>query len=241
MAGEHSLRDVIASLPADKRKADGPWTTFVLRPLSFPVAWALLALGVTPNAVTYASAFLCVVGFVLLAVPHPVAVYSAFSLFFLFGILDCVDGNMARMVKRPNPMGEWVDALGGYVAYATFLLGIGIAAEIANGSAIPLTGLRLPWAGGGWVLLGAIASSANLLMRATFQNYRALRPEEGRSGVAGEKRLSEAIGITGLLVPASAAAYAAGVLPFVVAAYAGIYGGGCLLVVLKLAAKAGKG
>jgi hypothetical protein len=72
-------------------------------------------------------------------------------------------------------------------------------------------------------------------MRAVFQNFRAVKGNQSeRASVSGEKRLSETIGITGFLVPASALAYGSGLLPWIVLAYALVYGGGCLMVILKL-------
>ena len=94
------------------------------------------------------------------------------------------------------------------------------------------------WPAGGWTLVGGAAAAANLLMRAVFQNYRVVKgASDERAGIGGEKRLSETIGITGIMVPLSALAYGFGFLPWVVLAYAIVYGGGCLVVVLKLVRK----
>ncbi len=238
-----SISDIRASLTPEKRRADGPWTRFVLRPLSYPGAWVFLRLGFSPNAVTYLSALLCLAGFVCLAAGAAGAAWIGFALFFVFGVLDCVDGNMARVLRKASAWGEWVDALGGYTAYAAILLGLGVAADASVGAALPGTGFYLPWPAGGWTLVGGAAAAANLLMRAVFQNYRVVRAHvrdsvdsaSDRGSVGGEKRLSETIGITGLLVPVSAIAYGLGLLPWVVLAYFIIYGGGCLVVIVKLA------
>lgn len=237
-----SIADIRASLTPEKRRSDGPWTRFVLRPLSYPGAWIFLRLGFSPNAVTYLSALLCLAGFVCLATGIAGAAWIGFALFFIFGVLDCVDGNMARVLGKASPWGEWVDALGGYTAYAAMLLGMGVAADASVGAVLPGTGFVLPWPAGGWTLVGGAAAAANLLMRAVFQNYRVVRTTKqsavasssDRASVGGEKRLSETIGITGLLVPLSALAYGFGFLPWVVLAYAIVYGGGCLVVIIKL-------
>jgi phosphatidylglycerophosphate synthase len=232
-----SFKEIRASLSPEKRRADGPWTKFILRPLSYPATWLFSRLGLSPNAVTYLSALLCVAGFVCLAAGGGVLAWVGFGLFFAFGVLDCVDGNMARVLKRAGPWGEWVDALGGYTGYATMLLAIGVAADASSGPIFPGTGLGLPWPAGGWTLVGGVAAAANLLMRVVFQNFRAVKRDQDRSGVGGEKRLSETIGITGLLVPLSAMGYGFGFLPWVVLAYCAVYGGGCLLTLLKLIRK----
>lgn len=229
-----SIKEIRASLSPEKRKADGPWTTFVLRPLSYPGAWIFIRLGFSPNAVTYLSALLCLAGFACLAVGSALLAWIGFGLFFAFGILDCVDGNIARAMKRTSRWGEWVDALGGYTAYATILLAIGVAADASSGPRLPGIGLILPWPAGGWTLVGGVAAAANLLMRAVYQNFRVVKRDPDRRDVGGEKRLSETIGITGFLVPLSALGYGFGFLPWVVLAYCAIYGGGCLVTLLKL-------
>jgi phosphatidylglycerophosphate synthase len=229
-----SIKEIHASLSPEKRRADGPWTTFVLRPLSYPSTWLFIRLGFSPNAVTYLSALLCIAGFACLAAGSALWAWIGFGLFFLFGVLDCVDGNMARVLKKTGPWGEWVDALGGYTAYATMLLAIGVAADASSGALLPGTGLALPWPAGGWTLVGGVAAAANLLMRAVFQNYRVVRGSSDRESIGGEKRLSETIGITGFLVPLAALAYGFGYLPWVALAYCVVYGGGCLLTVVKL-------
>jgi len=226
----YTLRELRASWTPEKRAADGPWTRYVLRPLAFPTAGFFLALGWTPNAVTYLSILLCVVAFPLLVIATPPLAYAGFALIFVFGILDCADGTMARARGIPNIWGEWVDALGGYIAYTAMLLGIGAAAEASMPPPAPLPS-------GSWVLVGGISASMNLLMRVVYQSFRAVSPDSEKKAVGGEKKLSETIGITGFLLPLSVAGYTFGFLHWVVLAYAVVYGGGALLVILKLVRK----
>jgi phosphatidylglycerophosphate synthase len=228
-----TIAEIVATLPAEK-KDDTPWSKFVLRPLSFPAAWIFLALGWGPNAVTYLGAVFCLFGFGFLAAGPVWAAWVGLGFFFLFGILDCADGNVARVRRKPSPWGAWVDAFGGYVAYTTILLGAGAAAQTLSGGTLP--GIRaavLPWAGG-WVLVGGVTAAANLFMRTIYQAHRAIKPDPGRTSVAEEKNLSNHLGITGMLLPALALGLAFGVLPWVLSAYAVFYCGGCLLVSVNL-------
>jgi len=142
-----TIAEIVATLPAEK-KDDTPWSKFVLRPLSFPAAWIFLALGWGPNAVTYLSAVFCVCGFGFLAAGPVWAAWMGMGFFFLFGILDCADGNVARVRRKPSPWGAWVDAFGGYVAYTTILLGAGAVAQTQSGGTLPGIGAAvLPWGG----------------------------------------------------------------------------------------------
>ncbi len=250
MKARYSYVEIVASLSAEKNRADSLWTRLVLRPLSFSAAWVFLRAGFSPNAVSYLSIPLCLAAFVLMASGATWGIWTGIALFFVFSVLDCADGNMARTQMRPNPWGDWADAIGGYFAYTAVLLGMGAAAEATRGRGIPGL-LELPtfWPGG-WVLVGSLAAAGNLLMRLCFQAFRAVeerRTEGDRTasegkpagrGIGGEKRLSESIGITGALVPLLAAAAAAGLMSWVTLAYAVVYCGGCLAVVAKLVLRA---
>ena len=228
-----TMAQIVASLPPGK-KDETPWSKFVLRPLSYPAAWFFLALGWGANAVTYLSAVFCLFGFGFLIAGPVWAAWVGMGLFFLFGILDCADGNVARVRKTASQWGEWVDAFGGYVAYTTILLGAGAAAQAQSGGTLPGIGHAvLPWAGG-WVLVGGVTAAANLFMRTIYQAHRAIKPDPGRASVGEEKNLSSHMGITGMLLPALALGLGFGVLAWVLAVYAAFYCGGCLLVSLNL-------
>ena len=228
-----TIAQIVSTLPPDK-KNDTPWSKFVLRPLSFPAAWVFLAIGWGPNAVTYLSAAFCILGFGFMVAGPVWAAWVGVGLFFLFGILDCADGNVARVRKTASPWGEWVDAFGGYVAYTTILLGAGAAAQSQSGGTLPgISHAVLPWPGG-WVLVGGVTAAANLFMRTIYQAHRAIKPDPGRASVGEEKNLSNHMGITGMLLPAIALGLAFGFLPWILAAYAVFYCGGCLLVSANL-------
>lgn len=230
---KYTLAQVIASLPRDKIDADSYWTRWILRPLSFPAAlWALNA-GLSADAVTWISAICAALGglfFGLGAYLDPRwsmgIQWIGLALLFLFSILDCADGNMARTVKKPNPYGGWTDMVGGYIAYTAALVGLGFAVERVSGG---LSGL---YAGA-----GGAAAAANMLMRAAFQSHRLVRAKESEDkeepGV--EKRLSENLGVTGLLVPAMMMGYVTGFLSWVLAFYGALYGLGSVWMLYKLA------
>ncbi len=230
MKNDYTMARIRESWTPEKRDGDGPWTRYVLRPLSFYAARFFLGLGWSANAVTILGALLSILGFIPLAwrslAPGAgpgaeLAVYGGFFLFFLFGVLDYADGNMARTVGTGSSAGEWLDAVGGYLAYTALLLGMGAV----QGSAI-------------YMLAAGAAASANLLMRLAFQSFRSMNVDAAaKSAVGGEKKFSETIGITGFLVPLAVIGYATGLLGWVILAYAGVYGGGAVIVLVKLVRK----
>jgi Phosphatidylglycerophosphate synthase len=235
----YSLKDVYNSLSPEKRKADGTMTTILYRPVSYPASWLFLRAGLTPNAVTYASAAGCIAALLLALLPFSACHFAAIALFLVFAVLDCADGNMARTLGRKTVYGGWVDAAGGYLAYATELFSIGLSCFFFSGDFIilPFSGgahVELPWGSATWILLGGLASVSNTLMRLFHQAFKNAENAAGIPSVPGaEKRFSEEIGITGYLPVLYLAGLLTGLLPFVLVAYTVIYSGGFLMTTAK--------
>ena len=86
-------------------------------------------------------------------------------LFNFFALLDCVDGNIARVKKQESLWGSFVDALGGYVAFACVLPAAGIAAENLKQVNIPMIDSF------NFIVIGMIAAVSNLTMRLIYQHF----------------------------------------------------------------------
>jgi phosphatidylglycerophosphate synthase len=229
---KYSLKDIAASLPPEKRRANGWWDRLALRPLSYPVTWLALACGLSPNAVTWIGVLFALAGGALFALAGGVLQWAGLGGLFVFSVLDAVDGNMARTLKKPNPWGSWTDAAGGYIAYTATLLALGVAAERAGG---------FLGTGGLCIFLGGFSAAANMLMRACVQSRKAFQTVmEGvpaKAPAGGEKWLSENLGITGIMDPLIAFGLALHFLPWVLCFYTLLYGLGSVWVILKLALK----
>jgi len=227
----YTLREIIASLPPEKVKQDGLWTRFVLRPISFPVAWAALRLGLSPSFVSYFSALLSVAAGILFAWPNFVLAGIGAVLFNVFSVLDCVDGNMARVSGKAGPWGGWADAISGFITYSSVFFA---------------TGLYIYWKTEWWpvLLVAGLTSSANLLTRVAYQMYKNIEGDSAHGSVSFERSLAENVGITGFLMPLLLIFHFFAFLPgmwFLVWFNAAFYGGGCALTIFKLARKSVKG
>lgn len=238
MVKQYTLRDIRASLPPEKNRSDSYWTRWVLRPVSIPTAWLFLRFGISANAVSYSSGLIAILGGILMASGDFAWIAAGAAVLNLFAILDCADGNVARVTKTTGPWGAWADALGGYAAYASVLLGSGIAAQyLAPGELPGLETLAIPLPEGGWAAVGGLAAVANLFMRLAYQGYKNVAGGGASSEIAGEKRLSENLGVTGFLIPATFVGTLTGTLPWIVLFYAAFYGAGCAYSVTKLVRK----
>jgi phosphatidylglycerophosphate synthase len=227
----YSLREIRVSLPPEKVKQDGLWTRFVLRPVSFPVTWAALRLGFSACAVSYLSAVLSVAGGILFSFPGYWIPAAGALLLNVFSVLDCVDGNIARVRGKAGPWGSWADAITGFIAYTAVFFSSGVYLYLRSG----------------WhpVLFAAgLTSSANLLARVAYQMYKNIEGETAHGSVSFERKLAENAGITGFLMPLLFIFHVCDFLPgmwFVVWFNAAFYGGGCAFTLIKLGRKALQG
>ncbi len=103
------------------------WTYYVRRPISYYLAIFFLYFNISANKVTLLFLFTGIIGSLLLAIGDYMMFIVGALLIELAIILDCVDGNIAR-VKGPTITGEILDIWGGGVILilSTFMLGIGL-------------------------------------------------------------------------------------------------------------------
>lgn len=230
----YSMKDIISSLPKEKVKEDSLWIRIFLRPISFPVAWFALLLGLSPCSVTYFSSLVSITGGVLFSLHpdyKPVLIGIGAILFNVFAVLDCVDGNMARVTKTAGPWGGWADAVMGFIAYTSVFFG---------------TGIYVFWKTAWWpvLIIAGLTSSANLLTRVAYQIYKNIVGESAHGSVSFERLLAGNVGITGLLMPLVLIFHYCNFLPGmwgIIWFNAAFYGGGCFITVFKIAIKAAKG
>ena len=151
------------NLPEWKRKKDSTFGRLLYRPISFVLASVSANLGISANTVSYFSALVAITaGAMFLFRPQICHIIGAI-LMIIWVILDCVDGNLARCVKK-QPFGEFADSISSY-----FLVGFTGA---TMGIAVYFEGGLLFKAGDPWIILiGALASSADTMMRLVYQKY----------------------------------------------------------------------
>lgn len=119
-------------MPLAKRQAERTnfWVFLVVRPLS--VLWTLPFINgkVTPNAITKLSEVVVIAGALLLMLwPTNVIIkLIGWLFFFLWAILDGVDGNLARVTNQCSALGELWDAIGGYSAMVLLYFTAGVVA-----------------------------------------------------------------------------------------------------------------
>ena len=118
-------------LPEAKRQSEKPNIVLskIVRPLCIYATLPFLNTNIKPTTITKISVLASLIGFGFLAFGRSLYLnVIGWIFFFIWVILDGVDGNLARFKNQTSPMGEIWDAFGGYVAMVLTYFGAGIAA-----------------------------------------------------------------------------------------------------------------
>ncbi len=95
-----------------RKPKDILWNRFVARPLAAVFLVPLARTRVTPNQVTFLTLVIFVAGAVMLALmPGWGALVAAVAILELSYVLDCVDGQLARLKGLSSPVGAHLDFL----------------------------------------------------------------------------------------------------------------------------------
>lgn len=158
----YSLKEIRASLPKEKNKGDSLWIQYVIRNISFPFTYFFLNIGFSAWSVSVLSVLVAAISCFIFFINNEAARWTGVVLMQLWMIFDCVDGNIARVTKTTGPMGEFIDAESGYVISAFSCLGLSAAAYYTT---------QYTAFANYMVVLGGIASAANILSRLIHQKY----------------------------------------------------------------------
>ncbi len=197
------------NLPEWKRQKDPVLSKVFYRPASFFTASIAANLGISANTVSYLSAIVAVMSCLLFAVPSQAAHIAGAFLVSVWLIMDCTDGNLARSVKK-QPFGTYADSMSSYMFVGFLITAMGISVYESGGLLVP--------AGSVWIIvMGAVGSSSDTMMRLIYHKYKATERELADAGVLKVEydvrednahvsdirvRLENELGIGGILPPA---------------------------------------
>jgi phosphatidylglycerophosphate synthase len=152
---------------------------YIVRPLSFYPTAVSMNIGLTANQTTWISLIVLLVGCFLLAVGNYLTALAGAALLNIWLVLDFVDGNIARYEKTCSRYGEFIDALGAYLAHLSFFAA-GVGFYVSRNS---LLLARFEWPAEGYsvviLILGAIASIAAIWIRLIYQKFKNTFPALG--------------------------------------------------------------
>jgi phosphatidylglycerophosphate synthase len=133
---------------------------YIYRPLGFIVVKALYRTPITPNQLSLFSMFLGIMAGVFFGHGDERALVTGACFLFFSIVIDCSDGQLARLKKNGTPLGRLIDGLSDYVVGVAVYVGLGIGFAQEAGS-------PSYW----WFLIAAAALSHGLHSLA-FDYYR---------------------------------------------------------------------
>lgn len=166
-----SIADVTASLnPASVR--ENSWVVRLCRPLANAMTPLFYNHGWTANACTglrAVAAFIAAAALVW-AGDYVWSMWVAAAFFYFGYLLDCIDGNLARLSRDVTYWGKFIDGLGDLVYFAFAPVAAGIGAWRASGTT-------------SFLILGALGST--LLLANHLTRYRLSFFREWMTGQTG--------------------------------------------------------
>ena len=138
------------------------------RPIGFKIALLLRSTPVTPNIITIISIFVGVMGCVLFY-PDDNLVINLFGFLLLVfaNILDCVDGQLARITGIKSKIGRILDGFCGDIWFLTFYTTICLRLMHGNDRILSVFGYHWGW----WVFLIALVSAYSHFNQAAMVDY----------------------------------------------------------------------
>ena len=133
---------------------------FFYRPLAFILVKIIYPTNITPNQLTITAILVGLTAGCVYATGWRLSGLYGAILFTLFNIIDCSDGQLARLKKNGTHAGRIIDGIGDYITAAAVFIGLGI------GHLDHKYNLTI------WWLLLALAALSNIIQSVLVDYYR---------------------------------------------------------------------
>ncbi len=133
---------------------------YFYRPLAFILVKAIYNTSITPNQLTVISMVFGIVGGFFYSLGTHTSFIIAAVLILIYNVVDCSDGQLARLKKNGTAVGRILDGIADYVV--SFAAYLGIALGFANNSSNPLL----------WWIITIAAGLSNALQSGFLDFYR---------------------------------------------------------------------
>lgn len=161
---KYTFKEITDSLPKKKNSRSSLWVQLWVRRASFPFTYLFINAGWTANMVSVLSWIVIFGAAVLLCINNYWCMLAGVILTNFWLVLDCVDGNIARVKKVKTFMGDFYDAVAGYGPFSFTTVALSVAAYH--------TTFLVPPEYRVWLLVvGAVAAMSNVYMRLVHQKY----------------------------------------------------------------------
>ena len=161
---KYTYCEIKESLTKKKNSRSSLWVQLWVRKASFPITYLFINTGWSANMVSVLSWIVIFIASALMCINNYGCVLAGVILTNFWLVLDCVDGNIARVKKQKSFMGDFFDAVAGYGPFSFTTIGIGVAAFHSSW----IVPEQYKWM---LVLVGGIGGMVNLYMRLVHQKY----------------------------------------------------------------------
>lgn len=238
-------RQLRKDMPEWKRKKDCTLCRYFFRSISFYISAWCANRGISANTVSYFSIFIAFAACICFIIPGYWWHVAAAILVNVWYLSDCVDGNIARSVKK-QPFGAFADAASSYILVGFLGACLGYSV-FTDGGVLLDAGCALV------ILVGALGTTSDTMMRLIYQKYKSCERELQDKGVLKVEydqrldenatasllvRLEEWLGIGGYLAFLILVASIFNALDIIVFYCFFYYGGAFVLMTLKYCRKA---
>ena len=142
------------------REVEEIFDLFIYRPLAFLLVRVVYKTKITPNNITFIAILMGVTAGIFYSLGKPVYFKVGAMFYLAFNILDCSDGQLARLKKNGNHIGRLIDGIGDYIA--TLAVYIGIACGFVPDSGNPYY----------WFILLLLAGASTIIHGMLVDYYR---------------------------------------------------------------------
>lgn len=208
---KYTYQEIKQSLTKRKNRRSSLWVQFWVRKASFPATYLFINAGWTANMVSVLSWIVIFMAAVLLSINNFNCMLWGVILTNFWLVLDCVDGNIARVKQVKTFMGDFFDAVAGYGPFSFTTIGLGMAAYHTTFLFPEKYKFFL-------ILIGGIGATANIYMRLVHQKYQncffaakkilneldeitLADTEDKRSFAYIREQIDKNIGVAGLFMP----------------------------------------
>ena len=157
-------RELWKDMPEWKRKKDCALARIFYRPISFYISAWCANRNISANTVSYFSIVFAILGCLCFIIPGYYWHLAGAILFNIWYLSDCVDGNIARSIKK-QPFGAFADATSSYILVGFMGSAIGYAVYNDGGLFVE-PGCVL------FILLGSLGTTSDTMMRLIYQKYK---------------------------------------------------------------------
>lgn len=179
----------IKTMTAEKRRSakNNYFAFYIIRPLSYVLTIPFLYTRISPNSITLISIIPLFAGFIFACAAESKAqLIGAWLCFFIWNLLDSVDGNIARYKKQFSQMGGVYDAMSGYFAWVLTYSAFGVAAGHHLGRMNGLLNLNPEI----YIILGGLSGSFAILPRLVMHKAKSARKDFDDSGINDKANFS---------------------------------------------------